>query len=111
MSNSRQQKTRQAAIVLAAVATLGGAAFWLLRPTAAPLAPLPPVTIAVPQLLNSAPMFVANAQGLFEKAGANVVNQPVLIGLDALKSMLAGKADLALVADTPVVSATLAGAA
>ena len=110
MSNTQHQKTKQAAIVLAAVAILGAAAFWLLRPTAAPLAPLPPVTIAVPQLLNSTPMFVANAQGLFEMAGVNVVNQPFLLGRDALKSMLDGKADLALVADTPVVVATLAGA-
>ena len=110
MSNSRQQKTKQAAIVLAAVAILGAAAFWLLRPTVAPLVPLPPVTIAVPQLLNSAPMFVANAQGLFEKAGVNVVNQPFVIGRESLKSMIDGKADLALVADTPVMFATLAGA-
>lgn len=107
---SKQQKTKQAAIVLAAVAILGAAAFWLLRPTVAPLAPLPPVTIAVPQSLNSAPMFVAKAQGLFEKAGVNVVNKPFVMGRDALKSVLDGKADLALVADTPVMFATLAGA-
>ena len=110
MSNTKQQRTRQAAIVLVAVATLGAAAFWLLRPTAVPLAPLPPVTIAVPQMLNVAPMFVANAQGLFEKAGLNIVNQPFVNGRNALESMLDGKADLALTADTPVMFATLAGA-
>jgi NitT/TauT family transport system substrate-binding protein len=97
-------------LALATVAILGAAAFWLLRPSTPPLQPLPPVTIAVPQLLNSAPMFVANVQGLFEKAGVNVVNQPFVIGRDALKSVLDGKADLALVADTPVMFATLVGA-
>jgi len=97
-------------LALATVAILGAAAFWLLRPSAPPLAPLPPVTIAAPLLLNAAPMFVANAQGLFEKAGVNVVNQPFALGRDALKSVLDGKADLAVVADAPVMLATLAGA-
>jgi len=105
-----EQRVRNALLALTAAASLGAVAFWLLRPTVAPLAPLPPVTIAVPQMINVAPMFVANAQGLFEKAGVNVVNQPFVIGRDALKSVLDGKADLALVADAPVMFATLAGA-
>jgi ABC-type nitrate/sulfonate/bicarbonate transport system substrate-binding protein len=101
------KKLRNILLTLAAVAILGAAAF---QPSAPPLQPLPPVTIAVPQSLNSAPMFVANAQGLFEKAGVNVVNQPFLVGREALKSMLDGKADLALAPDTAVMFATLAGA-
>jgi NitT/TauT family transport system substrate-binding protein len=104
------KKFRNALLALTTVASLGAAAFWLLRPAVPPLQPLPPVTIAVPQLLNSAPMFVANAQGLFEKAGVNIVNQPFALGRDALKSVLDGKADLAVVVDTPVMFATLAGA-
>ena len=105
MSNSRQQKTKQAAIVLAAVATLGAAAYWLLRPTVAPLAPLPPVTIATPTQISSALVLVAAAQGLFQQAEVEVVKQPFLLGKDALKSVLDGKADLAVVADTPFMFA------
>lgn len=92
------------------VLTIGGVAFWLLRPSAPPLTPVSPVTIAVPQVVYAAPLLVANAQGLFEKAGVNIVSQPFAIGRDALKSMLDGKADLAVVADSPIVFATLAGA-
>ncbi|MDO9235160.1 MAG: NrtA/SsuA/CpmA family ABC transporter substrate-binding protein [Aquabacterium sp.] len=84
------------------------AIFWLPQRQIAALAPLPPVTIAMPTQISSAPMIVANAQGLFKTAGVQVITQPFLLGKDALASMLEGKADLAIVADTPLMNAVLA---
>jgi NitT/TauT family transport system substrate-binding protein len=83
---------------------------WLISPKiSAWLTPLSKVTIAVPTQINSAPMIVASAQGLFEKANVEVVTQPFLLGKDALKSVLDGKADLAVVADTPFMFAVFGG--
>ncbi len=116
MSSTTRHTAQQGLTALRALAVLvelavsGALAFWLLRPAATPLPPLAPVTIAVPQMINSAPMLVAVQQGLFKETGVNVVSQPFVIGRDALQSVLDGKADLALVADTPVMFATLAGA-
>ena len=94
---------------LTALTILGAAVFWLLQPSTPSLPPLPPVTIAVPLQSSSAPLLVASAQGLFNQAGVEVISQPFVIGRDALKSVLDGKADLAVVADTPVVFAALGG--
>jgi ABC-type nitrate/sulfonate/bicarbonate transport system substrate-binding protein len=55
-------------------------------------------------------MLVASGQGLFEKAGVNVKSVPFALGKDALASVLDGKADLAVVADTPVMFALFGGA-
>lgn len=109
MIDTKQRRTRQAAVALAAVATLGAAAFWLRQNPVVPLQALPPVTVAVPQLVFTAPMLVASAQGLFEKEGVDIISQPFDIGRNALESLLAGKSDLALVADTPVMFAVLGG--
>jgi ABC-type nitrate/sulfonate/bicarbonate transport system substrate-binding protein len=67
------------------------------------------VIIAVPTQINSAPMIVAFEQGLFKNQGLEVVNQPFLLGKDALKSVLDDKADLAVVADTPFMLSVLGG--
>lgn len=67
------------------------------------------VTLALPTQLNSATAIVAFDQDLFRKAGVEVVNQPYLLGKDALNAMLEGKADLAVVADTPFMHALLGG--
>lgn len=96
------------ALVIGAMSIVA-AIFWLTQRQIAAQAPLPPVTIAMPTQINSAPMIVANAQGLFKTAGVQVITQPFLLGKDALASMLEGKADLAIVADTPLMNAVLAG--
>lgn len=75
----------------------------------APPLKLSKVIIAVPVQINSAPMIVAFEQGLFKHAGVEVVNQSFLLGKDALKSVLDGKADLAVVADTPFMLSVLGG--
>ena len=99
-------------IVLLALAALavGVVTFMALRAPVTPLMAGTKVLIAVPMQTNSSLMLVASGQGLFLKAGVDVVSQPFELGRDALKSVLDGKADLALVADTPVVLALRGGA-
>ena len=82
----------------------------LSRPPEMPLPPVGTVTIAVPMQISSATMLVASAQGLFERAGVKVIIQPFELGKDALQSVRDGHADLALVADTPLMFALQAGA-
>jgi NitT/TauT family transport system substrate-binding protein len=107
----RSGHRRIATWLLRAVAALaiGSVAWWATHRGPPPLAPVGPVTIAVPTQINSAPLVVAQAQGLFEKAGVTVAVQPFLLGKDALAALLEGKADLAVVADVPFVFARMAG--
>ena len=86
-----------------AALTIGGAALWVVRTPVSPVSPVSTVTIAVPTQINSALAIVATSQGLFQKADVNVITQPFVLGKDALKSVIDGQADLAVVADTPVM--------
>ena len=100
---------KPAAWLILAAFVAAGTTFLLTRQSAPPLAPVSKVVLALPTLINSAPAIVAMAQGLFTKAGVEVINQPFLFGKDALKSVLDGKADLAVVADTPFMFAAMGG--
>lgn len=92
-------KMRFALVVLAAL-TVGGVALWMLRTPVSPVSPVSAVTIAVPTQINSALAIVATSQGLFQKADVNVISKPFVLGKDALKAVIDGQADLAVVADT-----------
>ncbi len=96
-------------LVLAALTVVAAVAFLSLRSAVTPQLPVEPVTIAVPNLINSATMIVATTQGLFQKAGVEVASKPAPLGKDALQSVIDGKADLAVVADTPLMFAILGG--
>ncbi len=102
---------KRRASLLALIALLGAVlAFFVLRaPVATPVV-MTKVTIALPMQISSAPMIVAAANGLFQKAGVEVVFQPFELGKDALNAVLQGKADLAVAADTPLIFALLDGA-
>lgn len=100
---------RGALFLLAALVAIVGA-FQVFRPSVTSTAARPTISIAVPMQLNSALMFVASAQRLFLKAGVDVVSQPFDLGKNALAAMLDGKADLAVVGDTPTMFALLGGA-
>jgi hypothetical protein len=65
--------------------------------------------LALPTQMNSAPVIVAQAQGLRQAAGVNVVTQPFVLGKEALKSAIDGNAFLAVAADTPSMFALLGG--
>lgn len=99
---------RRALWVLLLVLIAGGLYLGLGSKTA-PLAPVSTVTIAVPIQIGTAPTLVAAAHGLFAKTGVEVISQPFELGKDALQSLLKGHADLALVADTPLLFALLNG--
>lgn len=75
-------------------------------------APPPPesLTIAVARSTFGGPVWVAQGQGFFAAAGLRVVLQPYPFGKPALEAMLRGEADVATVAETPLVFAALAGA-
>lgn len=104
---SRSKKARLLFVVLTAVVI--GLIFFVLRKTPAPPVPVSKVTIAFPTLVMAAPLMVADAQGLFQKAHVEVIPQRFVLGKDALKSVLDGKADLAIVADTPFMFALMNG--
>lgn len=101
--------TMQGVLLALAALLFGFGGFLALRSPSTSPAVVTKVTIAVPTQITSALVHVASGQGLFLKAGVDVVNQPFEMGIDALKSVLDGKADLAVVADTPVMFALLGG--
>ncbi len=94
--------------ILLFVLVLLAGAWFLFRPAMAP-ANVGKLTLALPSQMNAAPVIVAHAQGLFKKNGIEVINQPFLLGKDALKSMIDGNADLAVVSDTSFMLAYQSG--
>ncbi|GAA4034802.1 ABC transporter substrate-binding protein [Actimicrobium antarcticum] len=67
------------------------------------------VVIALPSQVSSGAAFVAKNKKLFERHGVNVTVQPFALGMQALKSVLDGHANLAVVADTPFMFAVMRG--
>ncbi|MEC5217277.1 NitT/TauT family transport system substrate-binding protein [Actimicrobium sp. GrIS 1.19] len=94
-------------VVLLALCLLG---WFVLRPPAAQPLVLAPVRMAIPLRIISAPMFVGMEQGAFRNAGVNIIAQPFEMARDALKSLMDGKSDLTLIADTRLMFALLDGA-
>ena len=74
-------------------------------------APPPPekVTIAYMASVNSILVDIAFAKGYFAQEGLDARPQPFAYGKLALDSVLAGKADLATAADTPIMLAVMNG--
>ncbi len=74
--------------------------------------PAPPrerITVALAMVSQASLVHVALANGYFTGAGLDVTVQPYAFGKPALDALLAGKADLATAAETPVVLAILNG--
>jgi len=67
------------------------------------------ITLAVSMLPNASLVHVAAAEGYFAGEGLEVTLQPHEFGKPALDAVLAGKADLATCAETPLVFAVLRG--
>ncbi|MES2354049.1 MAG: ABC transporter substrate-binding protein [Pseudomonadota bacterium] len=88
-----------------------GLILWLARnkDTARPSGPPLPVTIASPTQISGGALYVSQDQNLFAKHGLNITIQPFILGKQALQSTLQGKADLAIVADTPFMFAIMHG--
>lgn len=67
------------------------------------------VRVALPLQLSSGSTFVGNALGLFKQHQVTLQIQKFQLGKDALESVVQGRADLAVVADTPFMFAALRG--
>lgn len=67
------------------------------------------ITLAHATLAHCALVYIAMAKGYFTEEGLDVQPQIHTYGKSALDSVLAGKADLATVAETPVMFAVLKG--
>lgn len=83
----------------------------LMFPNRQPSPPLPePLVIAIANALLSTPMLIAAEQGFFSDEGLQVTLQRHPSGKEALDAVIQGQADVATVAETPVVFASLAKA-
>ena len=92
---------------LAAAAFIAGALWWGHRAEKSPGA-IEQVTLAdVVEFPGSSLIRLAEAKGYFTEEGVGVKIQPQASGKDALDSVLAGTADLALTLELPVVMAVL----
>ncbi|HEX4872582.1 MAG TPA: ABC transporter substrate-binding protein [Nevskiaceae bacterium] len=77
--------------------------------SAAPAAP-ERVVLALPSQPANAGWFLGLARGDFRAEGIELIDQPHDTGVQALNAVLAGQADLAIVADTPFMFAVMEGA-
>ena len=94
------------ACILAAL--LGGYAWRGQTPPAQPAGPPAPMTIAAnTRYTGTGLVFIAHVQGYFAHEGLNITLQPYTTGKDALDAALEGRADLATVADIPIMFAVM----
>lgn len=77
-------------------------------PVLAPVAPLP-LTLALPVQAASGTFFVAEQRQLYPQHGLLLQTQRFALGKQALAAVIEGKADMAVVADTPYVLAIAQG--
>lgn len=90
------------------LALVAGLAWRYTRPTVAPVAPLP-LTLALPVQAASGAFFVAEQRQLFPHHGLVLQTQRYALGKQALAAVIEGRADMAVVADTPYVLAIAKG--
>jgi NitT/TauT family transport system substrate-binding protein len=96
------------AFILAAL--LGGYAWRGQTLPAQPTGPPAPMTIAVnSRYAGTGLVFIAHVKGYFANAGLHVTLQPYTTGKDALDAALEGRAELATVADIPIMFAVMKG--
>lgn len=104
-TNLRWKYAIAAAALLAALAAV--LATWRAAPAGA--GPLPRLTVALPTQVSAGAFFVADQQQFFPQQGLDVRLARFVLGKQALQAVLDGKADVAVVADTPFVLALLRG--
>ncbi|MCX6986237.1 MAG: NrtA/SsuA/CpmA family ABC transporter substrate-binding protein [Lentisphaerae bacterium] len=92
-------------ILLASVLLFGACQ----KETKTPAGPSEKITIAYPRSSYAIPFQVALAKGFFAAEGLEVTAQPHEFGKIALRTMMEGKADMAISGDTPVMFAIIAG--
>lgn len=67
------------------------------------------ITIAYSTATNAVLVYIAFAKGFFAEEGLDSIPQPHPFGKSALAAVIEGKADIATVADTPIVFAVMNG--
>ena len=99
---------RTPVIALAATVALllAGALLWRNWP---PPAPAEPLTLAVADSAFAGPLWVADRQGFLAAEGLRATLKPYPTGKLCLEAMLRGEAEVATVAETPIMFAGLAG--
>lgn len=98
-------------IITAVVAlALGGSITACSRADRQPTGPPEKVTLAIAATLDTALAQVAQVKGLYQQEGLEVTPLKYEYGKPALEAMLEGKADVATVAETPVMFAIMKGA-
>lgn len=97
---------RVVSLTLLAGAVLASGALWWQRSTQPEVEP---VTIAVPTQMSAGTVFVARERAYFQRHHLVATINEHALGKQALKSVLDGKADLALVADVPFMYARARG--
>jgi NitT/TauT family transport system substrate-binding protein len=110
MGTQARWKTMTAAAVTAAVAACAFGAWRMLSAPSAPPAPPFPLVIAAPVQLGSGSVFLADQQQLFGAHGLKAEVRTFRLGKQGLQAVMDGKADFAVVADTPFMLAVLRGA-
>ncbi|MDP2853337.1 MAG: NrtA/SsuA/CpmA family ABC transporter substrate-binding protein [Smithellaceae bacterium] len=74
-----------------------------------PASPPEKITIAYTTIFNSTLVHIALVKNYFKEEGLDATPQPHAFGKLALQSMMDGKADVATVADTPIMLAVMGG--
>lgn len=96
------------AVVAAGLLALAVAVFWFWPAhEAAKPPPLAKLTLAMTRVIRSAPLEIAFENGYFREEGLDVTPKYKDVGWQALKDVLEDRADIATVAETPVVYAAL----
>lgn len=96
-------------VLLALLAIALSGYFWSSSEFQEPAGPPEKLVIAGGNQPNAASVYVAVAKGYFAEEGLDVAFAYYPSGKDALKVVLEAKADMAIVAETPIVLATLQG--
>lgn len=77
------------------------------RNASAPTNPLIPVTFSTTRFIGEAPSYLAYEKGFFRDEGLDVTLKKNIMGWQSLQNLFAGEADIATVAELPIVYATL----
>jgi NitT/TauT family transport system substrate-binding protein len=97
-------------VVGAAILLVVGLAIWAVRAVLAPsLQPVESLRLAVSPQIMSALVYVAADKGFFRAEGLDVTLETYPFGKDALAKVMEGQADVATVAEVPVMWAVLKG--
>ncbi len=98
-----------AGLLLVAVLAMVSVWYFGMREPDPPPGPALTVTLALPTQLSAGAVYVGREQDYFSRHGVQLIAQPFALGKLALEAVLQGRADLALVADTPFMLAAMRG--